>query len=180
MYTIGQIARAIWPEGDIPSRYLQAMLTRPAYGLPWVLESYPARRADQDELGVLMAELNPEDIDDPPDGVPLEAQRPFWRGYYSDIDTLAATRGYGARELTAIGQALYGPRWQTDLARNLGFDSSRIRQWLAGARPIPKTIWAELAGHLAMRKMTIDRVLADMGADNTRDDMHIVTSRAPQ
>ncbi|MEG9884161.1 MAG: hypothetical protein V6Z86_06010 [Hyphomicrobiales bacterium] len=165
IYILGQIARVIWPEGNIPSHYLKTMLARPTYGLALALRSYPASQADQDEIGTLMDRLEVEDVDDRPAGVSSRDQMPFWRGYYRHLAEPDPAKGYGARELAAIGQALYGPRWQTDLARNLGVDSRRIRQWLASARPVPVTIWAELAGHLAMRKMTIDRVLADMGAE---------------
>lgn len=38
--------------------------------------------------------------------------------------------------LIQCGRALYGERWQTDLARDLGLsDGRRIRQWLSGGHP---------------------------------------------
>lgn len=40
--------------------------------------------------------------------------------------------------LRRVGEALYGPRWQSDMARALKInDSARIREWMRGARPIP-------------------------------------------
>jgi len=54
-------------------------------------------------------------------------------------------------DLIAAGEALYGPRWQTDVARLLNIDDRRVRQWLAGARPIPPGIWPELAAELRRR-----------------------------
>lgn len=47
-------------------------------------------------------------------------------------------------QLTAIGQALYGTQWQSDLARALSVDSRRVRQWLNDERPIPEWLSSEL------------------------------------
>ena len=62
--------------------------------------------------------------------------------------------------LIKSGQALYGERWQTDLARDLGLsDGRRIRQWLSGDRPIPEGVWNDIAKLLTERKMVIDEAL---------------------
>ena len=59
-----------------------------------------------------------------------------------------------------VGKALYGGRWQTDLARDLGLsDGRRIRQWLSDERPIPAGVWRELGQLLAERKKLISDVL---------------------
>lgn len=47
-------------------------------------------------------------------------------------------------QLTAIGVALYGTQWQSDLARALSVDSRRVRQWLNNERPIPEWLQGEL------------------------------------
>lgn len=47
-------------------------------------------------------------------------------------------------QLTAIGVALYGTQWQSDLARALSVDSRRVRQWLNDERPIPEWLPNEL------------------------------------
>lgn len=47
-------------------------------------------------------------------------------------------------QLTAIGVALYGTQWQSDLARALNVDSRRVRQWLNNERPIPEWLPNEL------------------------------------
>ena len=63
----------------------------------------------------------------------------------------------GTASLILAGQALYGARWQTDLARDLGLsDGRRIRQWLTGDRPIPAGVWTHLANLLMARKVIID------------------------
>jgi len=47
--------------------------------------------------------------------------------------------------LKSVGVALYGPRWQTNLARDLNLsDARRVRQWITGDRRIPMHIWPEV------------------------------------
>ena len=36
-------------------------------------------------------------------------------------------------QLATIGRALYGERWQSDLARALGLNARSVRRWAAGA-----------------------------------------------
>lgn len=67
---------------------------------------------------------------------------------------------YTKHHLEAAGKALYGDRWQTDLSRDLRLsDARRIRQWMAGERPIPKGIWDDLRVLLAERQISIQEVL---------------------
>ena len=37
-------------------------------------------------------------------------------------------------DMSAAGRALYGERWQSALAHDLGVDPRRVRQWMAGER----------------------------------------------
>jgi len=47
--------------------------------------------------------------------------------------------------LIVSGSALYGARWQTDLARDLGLsDGRRVRQWLSGDRSVPAGVWRDI------------------------------------
>jgi len=63
--------------------------------------------------------------------------------------------------LTLTGRALYGERWQTDIARDLGLtDGRRVRQWLSGDRPVPPGVWKALAELLEERKRKLDCALA--------------------
>jgi hypothetical protein len=58
--------------------------------------------------------------------------------------------------LINTGKALYGERWQTDLARELKLsDSRRIRQWLSKERPIPAGILKDLRILLCARQHLI-------------------------
>jgi hypothetical protein len=62
------------------------------------------------------------------------------------------------------GEALYGERWQTSLARDLGLsDGRRIRQWLSGDRPIPDgVVSSDLPNLLKSRKIKIDNTLSEI------------------
>lgn len=63
--------------------------------------------------------------------------------------------------LISAGQALYGDRWETDLARDLSVsDARRIRQWVTGVRPIPDGVIVDIKNLLKERKANIDAVLA--------------------
>ena len=62
------------------------------------------------------------------------------------------------------GEALFGQRWQTDIAKALGIDSRRIRQWVKRERPLPKTIDKDcmiycmgvlLSGHIQVVSLVI-------------------------
>lgn len=73
--------------------------------------------------------------------------------------------------LALVGNALYGERWQTDLARDLRLsDSRRIRQWLSLDRTIPEGVWDDLAKILADRKLVIDEALKAIQSNITTND----------
>lgn len=46
--------------------------------------------------------------------------------------------------LSRIGQALYGSRWQSELARALGVSDRTMRRWVVGQNPIPDGVTKEL------------------------------------
>ena len=46
--------------------------------------------------------------------------------------------------LIAVGQALYGERWQSPLARDLGVSDRTMRRWAAGQFPVPAGVAADL------------------------------------
>lgn len=68
------------------------------------------------------------------------------------------------RDLTAVGEALYGRIWQAQLSELLQVDSRRVRAWLSNERPIPDGVWKELAGELR-RRGTRAMSLADQLAE---------------
>ena len=48
-------------------------------------------------------------------------------------------------ELSHQAEVLYGPRWQTDLARGLGVSARLVRYWASGQRPVPGWVPEALA-----------------------------------
>lgn len=46
--------------------------------------------------------------------------------------------------LAQVGQALYGPQWQSALARDLGVSDRTMRRWAAASADVPARIGAEL------------------------------------
>ncbi|MBF6850109.1 helix-turn-helix domain-containing protein [Acinetobacter baumannii] len=47
-------------------------------------------------------------------------------------------------ELRQAGEILYGTHWQSELARAIGVDPRRVRQWINGERPIPTSLRSEI------------------------------------
>lgn len=153
MYTLGQLARAVYPKGDIPPTMLDALLTRPATGLGMLVKSPPARamRRAYDKHGdydKLVASL-PADISRGP--VPVADQGHFWIGWYRYIAALDHAGKWGPDQLIRAGNLLYGDRWQSDLARDLGVADRTVRAWVAGERKPAAGVWADIAALLRQR-----------------------------
>ncbi len=54
-------------------------------------------------------------------------------------------------ELREIGEACFGPIWQTALARRLDVGDRLVRRWLAGTVPIPSNRTVEVLNVLSDR-----------------------------
>lgn len=61
--------------------------------------------------------------------------------------------------LTDVGEAMYGPRWQTELSRDLGVADRTVRRWAAGTVDMPESIWPELLDLLTDRGEAIDAAI---------------------
>lgn len=61
--------------------------------------------------------------------------------------------------LTRFGQALYGPRWQSDLARDLGVADRTVRAWVAGDRRPQPGIWSDLGRLVIERRDALGALL---------------------
>jgi hypothetical protein len=46
--------------------------------------------------------------------------------------------------ITETGRALYGERWQTDMARDLGVSDRTVRRWAAGTENPRPGVYADL------------------------------------
>lgn len=64
-----------------------------------------------------------------------------------------------SRLLAECGEALYGPRWQSDLARDLQVSDRTMRRWAAGTTDVPAGLYVDLL------RLTQERVavLDDLG-----------------
>ena len=64
--------------------------------------------------------------------------------------------------LEQVGQALYGDRWQSNLARALSVNDRRVRQWLSAERPIPSGLWTDISVLLRAKRATCDALLVEL------------------
>ncbi len=62
-------------------------------------------------------------------------------------------------QLTAVGEALYGLRWQAALSRDLNVALRTVQRWDAGERGIPDTLSDDLRALLKQRRIDIDDLL---------------------
>ena len=61
--------------------------------------------------------------------------------------------------LSQAGEALYGPRWQSELARDLDIDDRTMRRWVAGDSPVPSGVTVDLLRLLTQRAADIDDLI---------------------
>lgn len=148
MYSLGMIFREIFKFDAIPNGILSTTLRAPASGLAMALKT-PAARKVQKFLPDLIGRL-PADLSDPPGGIPIVDQGPFWIGYYHYLTYTNMSAKLTCEHLEHAGQLLFGGRWQSELARAIDVNDRRIRQWAAGGK-IPPGIWAEIAALLRGR-----------------------------
>lgn len=60
--------------------------------------------------------------------------------------------------LREAGESLYGPRWQTELARDLTVSDRTMRYWIAGDHPIPSGVWADIRKLIGERALLLGHV----------------------
>jgi hypothetical protein len=58
--------------------------------------------------------------------------------------------------LSEIGQALYGPQWQSALSGQISVSDRSMRRWANGSDPIPWGVWFDIYHHLESRALTLD------------------------
>lgn len=61
-----------------------------------------------------------------------------------------------SRLLAECGEALYGPRWQADLARDLGVADRTVRRWVAGTSDVPAGLYVDLLRLTQERAAALD------------------------
>ncbi len=73
-----------------------------------------------------------------------------------------ATPSLASARLERVGVAMYGPRWQTDLARDLGIADRTIRRYATGVVAVPDGFWTHLAKVVRRRRDGMDAALHDL------------------
>ncbi len=61
--------------------------------------------------------------------------------------------------LKRCGEALYGPRWQSAIARDLGVADRTIRRWLDGSSSVPDGVYFDLLGLCQDRAANLARLI---------------------
>lgn len=168
MYTLGQMARCVWQDGEVPPNILSHLLTYPTRGIGMAHNTSEWRKADQDEIARLMGKFPAEWDESNP--VPEGVRGSFWTGFYH-YATLFQNRGnLTADSLAEIGKVLFGEHWQTPMSEVLELSSpARIRQWLTGG-DIPVGVWAELDLMLRARGEHIDAIRGHISKVAVKED----------
>jgi transcriptional regulator GlxA family with amidase domain len=63
-----------------------------------------------------------------------------------------------SRLLFECGEALYGPRWQSELARDLSVSIRTMQRWAAGATDVPAGIYLDLLRLTQERSAVLDEL----------------------
>lgn len=64
-------------------------------------------------------------------------------------------------QLRTAGEALYGPRWQRQLAIDLGVADRTVRRWLAGRFNIPPDLPGRIRALAQERVVRLNRIRAE-------------------
>ena len=65
-----------------------------------------------------------------------------------------------SRLLMRCGQALYGPRWQSEIARDLKVADRTVRRWVDGSSDVPDGVYLELLSLCTERAADLDDLIA--------------------
>lgn len=61
-----------------------------------------------------------------------------------------------SRLLVEAGEALYGPQWQSALARDLDVSDRTVRRWVAGTTELPVGVYVDLLRLVTERAALLD------------------------
>ena len=78
-----------------------------------------------------------------------------------------AAMTYDKDTLREVGEALYGPSWQTPMADALGVTDRTVRYW-AGGKDIPAGVWKDLAALCLSRKHQLEAWAQRLAPDQAR------------
>lgn len=83
MHTLGQIARAVWPRGRMPTAIQVNLLARPECGLDLMVRHEDFANTDIGRITQLLDKV-PDKFELPADGLSEQLQLAFWAGYESE------------------------------------------------------------------------------------------------
>lgn len=64
-----------------------------------------------------------------------------------------------SRLLKRCGEALYGPRWQSEIARDLQVSDRTVRRWVDGSSDVPDGVYLDLHRLCTERAAELDVLL---------------------
>ena len=64
-----------------------------------------------------------------------------------------------------IGRLLWGPRWRSEMARELGVVRATVMRWDAGTVPVPLSAWRKLGKLLRNRRAQIDHYIDKLSTE---------------
>ncbi len=67
-----------------------------------------------------------------------------------------------SRLLQRCGEALYGPRWQSEIARDLDISDRTIRRWVSGASDVPDGVYLQLLSMCQERAAELDELICKL------------------
>jgi DNA-binding transcriptional regulator YdaS (Cro superfamily) len=67
-----------------------------------------------------------------------------------------------SRLLIECGKVLYGPQWQSALARDLGVADRTVRRWVAGTTDIPPGLCVDLLRLAQKRAKKLDALVSKL------------------
>lgn len=144
LHTLGRLCRMVWPEtGSADTAVAEMIAERPASGFGMLCASGPFKAIMDDPTVSRL--INTLSSSLPAGPLPPEDQGPFYMGFFQQGHKLTLAESLGPDDLRQAGEALFGATWQSELARQLGINDRRVRQWIAGERPIPTGVWLEIA-----------------------------------
>ena len=139
MYALGEITRIIFGYDPIPPTVLAMLPERPLAGLAKLM-ACKKPGVDEAALAGRMARI-PADM---PEQVPTECTGQFWLGYAHYWSASLCAKALTTDDLERAGKALYGARWQTDMAKAVGLTDRTIRAYASGSSKIPPDFWADV------------------------------------
>jgi hypothetical protein len=64
--------------------------------------------------------------------------------------------------LAAVGEALYGPLWQTSLSVALEVSDRTVRRWAAGDVSVPERVWRDIGAICRKRGAALEKWAAKL------------------